>query len=929
MANTNLHFKTNYDVSSKIEPFYKGGKVQISKDEKYIFCTCGSRVNVLEISTGKIVHSIEHDDQEDITSFALSCDDELLVTASRALLLKQWDWRQAQCTRSWKAIHTVPVASMTFDSTSTLLATGGCDGTIKLWDVVKQYCTHNLKGSSGVVHLVQFHPDISRLQLFSSSLDCGIRLWDLRSSQCVCVLQSHYSAVTSLSFSSDGGTMVSSGRDKICTVWDLKTRKVKRTVPVYEAVEGVVLLPDNKDFSQIGVKSKDLHFITAGSKGVLRVWETTTARCVYTQTLPSTLTPVSGEEEEKDDDPRSLTYLFHLPTSSRLATVTAEHNILLYQLPGLTTQQQFVGYNDEVLDVKFLGEGDSHIVVATNSSQLKVFELLTNSCQILYGHTDTVLSLDVFRKGSLFASCAKDRSVRVWHMDSDSGQVRCVAHGSSHTNAVGSISCSRMKASFIVSGSQDCTVKVWDLPADLSTTATDVYQLTARTTEKVHDKDVNSVAVSPNDKLLASGSQDRTAKLWSLVGERNVALLGVFRGHRRGVWTVCFSPVDQVLATSSADGTTKLWSLQDFSCLKTFEGHDASVLKAIFVSRGTQLLTSGSDGLVKLWTIKTNECVKTLDAHQDKVWGLHASRKDDKMVTGSADSNITVWVDVTEVEMAEQQAKQEDLILKQQELSNLLHEKKYLKALGLAISLDQPHTVLTVIKAIQEGDDSRKLLEKTILKLRQDQKESLLRYCVVWNTNARNCLDAQAVLQVLLTHLPPEELLQYQGARTHLEGLIPYTEKHMQRIGHLLQASMFLNYMWQKMRVAGAPSRGQDEEMDTTPLAHTQPFFMIDKEKGKGSSEERHDDSDSEQDDDPLCPVEEEEDEDNEVSVSKKASTNNRRVEYGESTTNDNSHSESEESSEEEDNDQDEKDPVKTVKCLPVSSASQCQTFAS
>uniref|UniRef100_UPI0037E84536 transducin beta-like protein 3 n=1 Tax=Semicossyphus pulcher TaxID=241346 RepID=UPI0037E84536 len=925
MANTNLQFKTNYVVSSKIEPFYKGGKVQISKDEKYLFCTCGSRVNVLEISTGKIIHCVEHDDQEDITSFALSCDDEMLVTASRALLLKQWDWKQAQCTRSWRAIHTVPVASMTFDSTSTLLATGGCDGTIKLWDVVKQYCTHNLKGSSGVVHLVQFHPDISRLQLFSSSLDCGIRLWDLRSSQCVCVLQSHYSAVTALSFSPDGGTMISSGRDKICTVWDLKTKTAKRTVPVYEAVEGVVLLPENKDFSQIGVTNKDLHFITAGSKGVLRVWEAGTARCVYTQTLTSTVSAEEEEEEKDDDDPRSLTYLLHLPDSSRLATVTAEHNIVLYQLPALTTQQQFVGYSDEVLDVKFLGKEDSHIVVATNSCQLKVFELLTNSCQILYGHTDTVLSLDVFKKGSLFASCAKDKSVRVWQMDSDSGQVTCVAHGSSHANAVGTISCSRIKASFIVSGSQDCTVKVWDLPADLSTSGAEIHQLTARVTEKAHDKDVNSVAVSPNDKLLASGSQDRTAKLWSLAEEGTVGLLGVFKGHRRGVWAVCFSPVDQVLATSSADGTTKLWSLQDFSCLKTFEGHDASVLKVIFVSRGTQLLTSGSDGLVKLWTIKTNECVKTLDAHQDKVWGLHGNRKDDKMVTGSADSNITVWLDVTEVELAEEQAKQEDQILKQQELSNLLHEKKYLKALGLAISLDQPHTVLTVIKAIRQVEESRELLEKTVLKLRVDQKESLLRYCAVWNTNARNCQDAQAVLQVLLTHLPPEELLKYQGARTYLEGLIPYTERHMQRIGKLLQASMFLNYMWQKMRVAGAPSSmDQDEEMDKTPLA--QPFFMIDKGKGTGSGDEEKpdgDDGDSGQDEDPNCPVEEEEEEDDEVSVTKKASANNNR---GSTKTNGNHHSESEESSEEEDEaDQ----TVKVVKCVPVASAAQCQALAS
>uniref|UniRef100_A0A667YSF9 Transducin beta like 3 n=1 Tax=Myripristis murdjan TaxID=586833 RepID=A0A667YSF9_9TELE len=821
----------SYDVSNKIEPFYKGGKVQISKDEKHIFCTCGSRVNVLEISTGKVVHSIEQDDQEDITSFALSCDDEILVTASRALLLKQWDWRKAQCTRSWKAIHTVPVASMTFDPTSTLLATGGCDGTIKLWDVVKQYCTHNLKGSSGVVHLVQFHPDISLLQLFSSSLDCGIRLWDLRSSQCVCVLQSHYSAVTSLAFSPDGGTMLSSGRDKICTVWNLKTRTVKRTVPVYEAVEGVVLLPAKGDFSQIGVKTKDLHFITAGSKGVLRVWEASTARCVYTQTLPSAPVAASEDGKEEDDNPSSLTYLLPLPASSRLAAVTAEHNILLYQLPGLTTQQQFVGYSDEVLDVKFLGKGDSHIVVATNSCQLKVFELLTNSCQILYGHTDTVLSLDVFKKGALFASCAKDKSIRVWQMDSASGQVRCVAQGFSHADAVGSITCSRLKASFIASGSQDCTVKVWELPADFSTTGADIHQLTARATEKAHDKDVNSVAVSPNDKLLASGSQDRTAKLWSLAGDRDLGLLGVFRGHRRGVWAVCFSPVDQVLATSSADGTTKLWSLQDFSCLKV--GKNTSLtLKYTILIRHPQpcSLPSGSDGLVKLWTIKTNECVKTLDAHQDKVWGLHASRKDDKMVTGSADSNITIWLDVTEVELAEEQAKQEDQILKQQELTNLLHEKRYLKALGLAISLDQPHTVLTVIKAIRQSEDSQQLLERTVLKLRLDQKESLLRYCVVWNTNARSCLDAQTVLQVLLTHLPPEELLQYQGARTHLEGLIPYTERHMQRIGRLLQASMFLDYMWQKMRVTGAPYLPEaDDEATGSFFPQMEEAFHVEK----------------------------------------------------------------------------------------------------
>ncbi|XP_051571584.1 transducin beta-like protein 3 [Myxocyprinus asiaticus] len=822
MAGNTLLFKSNYAEFSKIEPFYKGGKVQISHDEQYIFCTCGPRIIILQINTGKIIHSIEQDDQEDITSFSLSPDDEMLVTASRALLLKQWDWKQEKCTRSWRAIHNVPVASMTFDCTSTLLATGGCDGTIKLWDIVKQYCTHNLKGSSGVVHLVEFHPDISKLQLFSSSADCGIRIWDLRTSKCICVLESHYSAVTSLAFAPDGQTLVSSGRDKICTVWDLKEKTVKRTVPVYEAVEGVVVLPENSEYSKMGVKSDDLHFITAGSKGVLRVWESSSARCVFTQTLPDAPALIP---EEGDLDPRSLLHCLSMPQSNRLATVTAEHNILIYKLPNFAVEQQFVGYNDDILDVKFLGKDDTHIVVATNSSQLKVFELATNSCQILYGHTDTILSIDVLRKGFMFASCAKDKSLRLWRMNPESGRVQCVAQGSGHSNAVGSIACSRLKKVFLVSGSQDCTVKVWDLPDPLPAAGFEPALMTSRLTEKAHDKDVNSVAISPNDKLLASGSQDRTAKLWSLA---DMSLLGVFRGHSRGIWCVQFSPVDQVLATASADGSIKLWGIHDFSCLKTFEGHDASVLKITFVSRGTQLVSGGSDGLMKLWTIKTNECVKTFDAHQDKVWALHASSKDDLIVTGSADSNIILWKDVTEVELAEEQAKQEEQVLKQQVLSNLLHEKKYLKALGIAISLDQPHTVLRVIKEIRQQDDASQQLEKTLLKLRQDQKESVLRYCVVWNTNSRSCLDAQSVLQVLLTHLSPEELLQYQGARTHLEGLIPYTERHIQRIGRLLQSSMFLDYMWQKMRITGGKDslNLDDEEMDTTPQA----TFYVDKQ---------------------------------------------------------------------------------------------------
>jgi len=785
-------FKANYAVERKIEPFYKGGKVQLDQTGQHLFCICGTKVNILDVASGAVLRSLEQEDQEDITAFDLSPDNEVLVTASRALLLAQWAWREGNITRLWKAIHTAPVATMAFDPTSTLLATGGCDGAVRVWDIVRHYGTHHFRGSPGVVHLVAFHPDPARLLLFSSAADATIRAWSLQDQSCLAVMTAHYSAVTSLTFSADGHTMLSSGRDKICVIWDVRSHQATRTVPVFESVEAAVLLPE-EPAPGLGVKSKGLHFLTAGDQGLLRVWEAASGQCVCIQRR----LPGPGQE---------LTHCALAHRAGLLLAVTADHNLLLYEAHSLRLQKQFAGYSEEVLDVRFLGPEDSHIVVASNSPSLKVFELQTMACQILHSHTDIVLALDVFRKGWLFASCAKDQSICIWRMNK-AGKVACVAQGSGHTHSVGTICCSRLKETFLVTGSQDCTVKVWPVPEALLSKGAapegSLVLLQAQATQRCHDKDINSVAVAPNDKLLATGSQDRTAKLWALP---QCQLLGVFSGHRRGLWCVQFSPTDQVLATASADGTVKLWALQDFSCLKTFEGHDASVLKVAFVSRGTQLLSSGSDGLVKLWTIKNNECVKTLDAHEDKVWGLHCSRLDDRALTGAGDSCVILWKDVTEVEQAEEQAKREEEVVKQQELDNLLHEKRYLRALGLAISLDRPHTVLTVIQAIRRDPEACEKLGATVLRLRRDQKEALLRFCVTWNTNSRHCHDAQAVLGVLLRHEAPEELLAYPGVQTSLEALLPYTERHFQRLSRTLQAATFLDFLWHNMKLPALPA---------------------------------------------------------------------------------------------------------------------------
>lgn len=70
-------------------------------------------------------------------------------------------------------------------------------------------------------------------------------------------------------------------------------------------------------------------------------------RCVYNQVMTSSSAPPAsdGEDKQQEEDagPLSLTHLLPMPASCRLATVTAEHNIQLYQLPALSSTQQQVG----------------------------------------------------------------------------------------------------------------------------------------------------------------------------------------------------------------------------------------------------------------------------------------------------------------------------------------------------------------------------------------------------------------------------------------------------------------------------------------------------------------------------------------------------------------------------------------------------------
>ncbi len=100
------------------------------------------------------------------------------------------------------------------------------------------------------------------------------------------------------------------------------------------------------------------------------------------------------------------------------------------------------------------------------------------------------------------------------------------------------------------------------------------------------------------------------------------------------------------------------------------------------------------------------------------------SKDERRFVSGGADGRLVIWKDVTQEEREIELEKREEILLQEQELQNCLKEKKWKKALGLAIILDKPFKCYEIIKEILEQDqveNTRLDLEKTLNKLREDQ----------------------------------------------------------------------------------------------------------------------------------------------------------------------------------------------------------------
>ncbi|XP_062520820.1 uncharacterized WD repeat-containing protein all2124-like [Corticium candelabrum] len=227
----------------------------------------------------------------------------------------------------------------------------------------------------------------------------------------------------------------------------------------------------------------------------------------------------------------------------------------------------------------------------------------------LEGHRWQVACLEFSPGGTLLASGAWDKEVRLWDLSS---LETAVTLKNQHTCPVTALAWFQPDGSLLATGSADCTTCIWN-----STSGQ------ALSTLSEHFGWVLDVCFSGNGSLLATASWDKTVRVWD---PATGVLLHTLNGHTKGVFSCHFHPVhtSAVLCTSSDDETIRIWDARvNNKAIKVFvNGHDDGITCCRWSPDASLIASGSSDRKITVWEPRESKPLCQLTGHEDTVKSL-------------------------------------------------------------------------------------------------------------------------------------------------------------------------------------------------------------------------------------------------------------------------------------------------------------------
>ena len=157
-----------------------------------------------------------------------------------------------------------------------------------------------------------------------------------------------------------------------------------------------------------------------------------------------------------------------------------------------------------------------------------------------------------------------------------------------------------------------------------------------------HTNWVKTVRFNRDSKLIASGSDDKTLRLWD-VGRRELCFTFDNGEHHGAVNSVRFHPDNSCLATACFDNKIRLFDIRSKQLIQVYSQHKAPATCVAFHPSGNYLASTSYDETIKIYDLRMGETLYTLEAHDGPIMHVNFSNFGDFMSTGGHDSQVIIW----------------------------------------------------------------------------------------------------------------------------------------------------------------------------------------------------------------------------------------------------------------------------------------------
>lgn len=378
--------------------------------------------------------------------------------------------------------------------------------------------------------------------------------------RCTSTMEGHTEAICSVAFSPDGKQLASGSGDTNVRFWDLSCETPLFNCELHKNwILCVAWSPDG------------LKLASADKNGLIIIWNPETGKKIGK--------PLTGHRAW-------VTYLswqpLHLNEECRyLASSSKDTVINIWDTVLSTLVRSLSSHTQSVTCIRWGGKD-----LIYSSSQDRTIKVWRSEdgvmCRTLEGHGHWVNSLTL----------NSDYIIRTGAYDPKDATFERRTAG--EKSAMKAAALERYNKVFgnetekLISGSDDFTMFLWNPEVDRKC----VQRMTG------HQQLINDVKFSPDARIIASASFDKSIKLWDGKTGKFIATL---RGHVQAVYQLSFSSDSRLLVSGSADSTVKVWNLQKRKLYNDLPGHADEVYAVDWSPDGQFVASGGKDRVLKLW----------------------------------------------------------------------------------------------------------------------------------------------------------------------------------------------------------------------------------------------------------------------------------------------------------------------------------------